>query len=86
MYEQFEDTKVVIRTRKLRRGRQYNGQKKKVKMSNNDLQNSTAVGRIWIKWGKGVWGDILPSGGLGVKPPLSIRGPGANLPKADAFL
>jgi hypothetical protein len=34
-----EDTKVVIRNRKLK-DRQYNDQKKKKKRTNNDLQNT----------------------------------------------
>ena len=36
--EEFEDTKVVIRIRKSK-DRQHNGQKKKDKRTNNDLQN-----------------------------------------------
>jgi hypothetical protein len=36
--EEFEDTKVVIRIRKSK-DRQHNGQKKKNKRTNNDLQN-----------------------------------------------
>jgi len=38
MKEGFEDTKGVIRIRKSK-DRQYNGQKKKNKRTNNDLQN-----------------------------------------------
>ena len=38
VYEEFEDTKGVIRIRKSK-DRQHNGQKKKDKMTNNDLQN-----------------------------------------------
>ena len=37
-YEEFEDTKGVIRIRK-QKDKQYNGQKKKNKRTNNDLQN-----------------------------------------------
>ena len=37
----FEDTKEVIQSRKLKNDRQYNGQKKKDKMTNNDIQNTT---------------------------------------------
>jgi hypothetical protein len=37
--EEFEDTKEVIRIRKLKKDRQHNGQKKKDKRTNNDLQN-----------------------------------------------
>ena len=37
--EEFEDTKGVIRTRKSKKNRRYNGQKKKYKRTNNDLQN-----------------------------------------------
>ena len=35
----FEDTKGVIRIRKSKKVRPYNGQKKKDKRTNNDLQN-----------------------------------------------
>jgi hypothetical protein len=37
--EEFEDTKGVIRIRILKKNRQHNGQKKKYKRTNNDLQN-----------------------------------------------
>ena len=37
--EEFEDTKGVIRIRISKKNRQYNGQKKKCKKINNDLQN-----------------------------------------------
>jgi len=37
--EEFEDTKGVIRIRKLKTNRQHNGQMKKNKRTNNDLQN-----------------------------------------------
>ena len=40
-YEEFEDTKGVIRIRKSEKDRQYNGQQKTDKMTNNDLQNIT---------------------------------------------
>jgi len=36
---EFEDTKGVIRIRISKKNRQHNGQKKKYKMTNNDLQN-----------------------------------------------
>ena len=39
MQEEFEDTKGVIRIRILKKNRQHNGQKKKYKSTNNDLQN-----------------------------------------------
>ena len=38
--EKFEDTKRVIKSRKSK-DRQYNGQNKYSKMTNNDLQNTT---------------------------------------------
>ena len=38
-YEEFEDTKGLIRIRILKKNRQHNGQKKKYKRTNNDLQN-----------------------------------------------
>jgi hypothetical protein len=37
--EEFEDTKVVIRILISKKNRQHNGQKKKYKRTNNDLQN-----------------------------------------------
>ena len=37
--DEFEDTKGVIRIRKLKKDRQHNGQAKKDKSKNNDLQN-----------------------------------------------
>jgi hypothetical protein len=37
--EDFEDTKGVIRIRISKKDRQHNGQKKKYKRTNNDLQN-----------------------------------------------
>ena len=39
--ERSEDIKVVIRTSKSYKTRQYNGQKKKDKMTNIDLQKTT---------------------------------------------
>jgi hypothetical protein len=39
--EEFEDTKGVIRIRKSKKDRQYNGQMKQDKSRNNDLQNIT---------------------------------------------
>ena len=37
--EKFEDNKVAIRIRVSKKNRQHNGQQKKYKMTNNDLQN-----------------------------------------------
>jgi hypothetical protein len=37
--ELFEDSKVVIRIRNSEKNRQHNGQKKKGKRTNNDLQD-----------------------------------------------
>ena len=39
MQEEFEDTKGAIRIRISKKNRQHNGQKKKYKRTNNDLQN-----------------------------------------------
>jgi hypothetical protein len=39
-YEEFEDTKEVIRIRISKKNRQHNDQKKKYKRTNNDLQNT----------------------------------------------
>jgi hypothetical protein len=41
MYEMFENTKGVIRSHKLKKDRQYNGQNKKDKRANNDVQKTT---------------------------------------------
>ena len=38
--EEFEDTKVVIRIRISKKNKQHNGQKKKYKRTNNNLQNT----------------------------------------------
>jgi hypothetical protein len=38
-FEEFENTKGIIRIRKLKKNRQHNSQKKKHKMTNNNLQN-----------------------------------------------
>jgi hypothetical protein len=39
LYEEFEDTKGVIRIRKSKKKGQNNGQKKKGNRTNNDIQN-----------------------------------------------
>ena len=39
LQEEFEDTEGVIRIRKSKKNRQHNGQKKKYKRTNNDLQD-----------------------------------------------
>jgi len=39
VYEEFEDPKGEIEIRKSKKDRQHNGQKKKNKRTNNDLQN-----------------------------------------------
>ena len=39
--EEFEDTKGIIRIHKSKKDIQHNGQKKKDKRTNNDLQNIT---------------------------------------------
>ena len=44
--EKFEDTEEVIRSRNQRKNRQCNGQKKKVTMTDNDLQNTTQKTKI----------------------------------------
>ena len=40
-YEKCEDTKVVIRSRKSKKDKHHNGQNKKDKKTNNDLENIT---------------------------------------------
>ena len=44
--EKFEDTKRVIKNCKSK-DRQYNGQNKNIKMTNNDLQNTTEKTKDW---------------------------------------
>ena len=46
--EEFEDTKEVIRICKTKKNRQYNGQKKKDKGTNNDQQNITHTTRVRV--------------------------------------
>jgi hypothetical protein len=46
--EEFEDTKWVIRIRKSKTNRKHNGQKKKNKRLNNDLQNITHKTKIQV--------------------------------------
>ena len=41
----FENTKAVVRSRKTKKDRQYNGQKKKDKRTNNDLQNTMQIAK-----------------------------------------
>ena len=41
LQEEFEDTKGVIKTRKSKKGRQHNEEKKRYKRTNNDLKNTT---------------------------------------------
>jgi hypothetical protein len=43
--EKFEDTKGVIRSLKSKKARQYNGQKKKGRMTNNDVQDITQTSK-----------------------------------------
>jgi hypothetical protein len=45
--ERFEDTKGAIRNRISEKDSQYNGQKKKDKKTNNDLQNITQKTKDW---------------------------------------
>jgi len=45
--EKFEDTKMVIGSRKSK-DRQYNGQMKKDKSANNNLQNATQKTKYWV--------------------------------------
>ena len=44
-----EDTKGVIRSRKSKKDRQYNGQKKEDKRTNNILQSTTQKTIDWIE-------------------------------------
>jgi len=47
MYEEFEDTKGAIRIRISKKNRQHNGQKKKCKRTNNNLQNIHVFVIVW---------------------------------------
>jgi len=57
--EEFEDTKEVIRICKTKKNRQYNGQKKKDKGTNNDQQNITHTTRVRVTWTTLKTGDEL---------------------------
>ena len=46
--DEFYDTKGIIRICKSKKNRQHNGQKKKDKMTNNDLQNITQKTKDWV--------------------------------------
>jgi hypothetical protein len=46
--EEFEDTKGVIRIRISKKNRQHNGQKKKYKRTNNDLQAALKFAILYI--------------------------------------
>jgi len=48
--EEFEDTKGVIRIRKLKKGRQHNGQKKMDKMCSGRISKSSSTDGINILW------------------------------------
>ena len=52
--EKFEDTEGVMRSCKLRKGRQYNGSKEKGQKTNNDLQNTTQKTKRKFEDTKGV--------------------------------
>ena len=47
--EEFEDTKGIIRICKSKKERHHNGQAKKDKRTNNDLQNTTQKTKRWRK-------------------------------------
>jgi len=48
LIEEFEDTKWVIWSRKSKKDRQHNGQKKRDKRTNNDLQKILHKTKDWI--------------------------------------
>ena len=50
LYEEFEVTKGVIRIRQSKKDRQYNGQKKKNKMTSSDLQSTMQKTNDWVTW------------------------------------
>ena len=50
VYEESEDTKGVIKSRKSKNDRQYNNQKKKNKRKNNDSQNTTKKTKDRATW------------------------------------
>ena len=47
MHEMFENTKGVIRSHKSKKDHQYNGQNKKDKRTNNDVQKTTHKTKDW---------------------------------------
>jgi len=51
LQEEFEDTKGAIRIRISKKNRPHNGQKKKYKRTNNDLQTNDRVTRTPLKIG-----------------------------------
>jgi hypothetical protein len=50
LQKEFDDTKGVIRICKPKKDRQHNGQKKKYKRTNNDLQNIHIKLKLKIKY------------------------------------
>ena len=52
LHEEFEDTERVIRIRKSKKNRQYNGQKKKGKRYQRDNQNPYIEEEQTIQWSK----------------------------------
>ena len=59
--EEFEDTKGVIRSCKSKENRQYNGQKKKYKLTNDDLQNTTQTSKGSATVPLKPWGELRHS-------------------------
>ena len=55
------DFKVLIRSGKLKKGRQYNNQKKMGKRTNNDLQNTTQKTIDWtVRTSQEMWNFSKP--------------------------
>ena len=46
--DKFEDNKGLIRSDKSKKDRQYNGQQKKDKKVDNDLQKTTQKTKVWV--------------------------------------
>jgi hypothetical protein len=69
--EEFEEKKEVIRSRKSKKDRQHNGQKKKDKRTNNNLQNIAHKTKDRVTWTPQKtleWTPVLQKGKLFLLP------------------
>ena len=66
LLDEFEDTNEAIRIRKSKKDRQHNGQKKKYKRTNNDLQNITQKSKVRVTMNlTKIWGELRCSRRVG---------------------